>query len=170
VRPIKDLDELARLIVFAHISRAPAKFDEAELEHLNARLVHELSYEDVKERLEALGIVGGEDFWVAVRTNLSKLSDAAEWWSVVNGPIAPAIADPAVVGAAAEALPPPPWDGSTWKGWTDAVKAATGAKGKALFMPLRLALTGRDHGPELAPLLPLIGPERARRRLAGETA
>jgi glutamyl-tRNA synthetase len=170
VRPIKDLDELARLIVFAHISRAPAKFDEAELEHLNARLVHELSYEDVKERLEALGIVGREDFWVAVRTNLSKLSDAAEWWSVVNGPIAPAIADPAVVGAAAEALPPPPWDGSTWKGWTDAVKAATGAKGKALFMPLRLALTGRDHGPELAPLLPLIGPERARRRLAGETA
>jgi glutamyl-tRNA synthetase len=170
VRPVKDMNELARLIDFAHISRAPAKFDEAELEHLNARLVHELAYDEVKDRLAALGIGGGEAFWLAVRTNLTKVSDAAEWWSVVEGPIEPVIAEPAVVSAAAKTLPPAPWDGSTWKGWTETVKAATGAKGKALFMPLRLALTGRDHGPELAPLLPLIGPERARRRLAGETA
>jgi glutamyl-tRNA synthetase len=67
-------------------------------------------------------------------------------------------------------LPPEPWDGSTWKTWTEAVKIRTGLKGRALFMPLRLALTGLDHGPELAALLPLIGAERARRRLAGETA
>jgi glutamyl-tRNA synthetase len=170
VRPVKQLDELARLIDFAHISRAPAKFDEAELKHLNARLVHELSYDKVRDRLAALGIGGGEAFWLAVRTNLTKVADAAEWWSVVQGPIEPVIAEATVVAAAAERLPPPPWDGSTWRGWTEAVKAATGAKGKALFMPLRLALTGREHGPELAPLLPLIGPERARRRLAGETA
>jgi glutamyl-tRNA synthetase len=170
VRPVKDLDELARLVDFAHISRAPAKFDEAELAHLNARLVHELGYDEVKERLATLGIGGGEAFWLAVRTNLAKMTDAVEWWSVVQGPIVPVIAEPAVVNAAAETLPPTPWDGSTLKRWTEAVKAATGAKGKALFMPLRLALTGRDHGPELAPLLPLIGRERAGRRLAGETA
>jgi glutamyl-tRNA synthetase len=170
VRPVKDMNELARLIDFAHISRAPAKFDEAELEHLNARLVHELAYDEVKDRLAELEIGGGEAFWLAVRTNLTKVADATEWWSVVQGPIEPVIAEPAVVSAAAKTLPPAPWDGSTWKGWTETVKAATGAKGKALFMPLRLALTGRDHGPELAPLLPLIGPERARRRLAGETA
>ena len=87
---------------------------------------------------------------------------------VVNGPIEPVVEDEAFAAKAAEALPPAPWDASTWKTWTDAIKAATGAKGKALFMPLRLALTGVDHGPELAALLPLIGPERARARLAGK--
>ena len=71
---------------------------------------------------------------------------------------------------AATVLPTPPWDASTWKAWTEAVKAKTGAKGKALFMPLRLALTGVEHGPELAALLPLIGPERAAARLSGKPA
>ena len=170
VRPVASLDELAALVDFAHISRAPAKFDEAELEHLNARLVHELTYEEVADRLAALGVGGGEAFWLAVRTNLAKVLDAAEWWRVVEGPVEPVIGNTELVAKAAEALPPAPWDLSTWKRWTDGVKAATGAKGRALFMPLRLALTARDHGPELATLLPLIGPERARRRLAGETA
>jgi len=170
VRPVADLDELARLVDFAHISRAPARFDESELDHLNARLVHELPYQKVREHLEALGVGGGEAFWSAVRSNLTKVADAAAWWAVVTGPVTPVIADRAFADAAASLLPPPPWDGSTWKSWTDAVKAATGAKGKALFMPLRLALTGLDHGPELAALLPLIGPDAARARLRGETA
>jgi glutamyl-tRNA synthetase len=170
VRPIAELDELARLIDFAHISRAPAKFDELELEHLNARLVHEMDYEAVRDRLAALGVGGGEAFWLAVRTNLTKVADAAQWWSVVQGPIAPVIEDVAFIGQAAQVLPPEPWDGSTWKIWTEAVKATTGAKGRALFMPLRRALTGLDHGPELANLLPLIGSERATARLAGQVA
>ncbi|MFL5207907.1 MAG: glutamate--tRNA ligase [Microvirga sp.] len=170
VRPVATLDELARLIDFAHISRAPAKFDEAELEHLNARLVHDLAFDEVKDRLAGLSVGGGEAFWLAVRTNLTRVADAVQWWSVIEGPVTPVIADQGVVAKAAETLPAAPWDASTWKRWTDAVKAATGAKGRALFMPLRLALTGLDHGPELAGLLPLIGPDRARRRLAGETA
>ncbi len=170
VRPVASLDELAALIDFAHISRAPAKFDEHELEHLNARLVHEMSFAAVEERLRALGVGGGEAFWLAVRTNLAKVADAADWWPTVAGPLAPVIEDPAFVAKAAALLPDEPWDASTWKRWTDAVKAETGAKGKALFMPLRLALTARDHGPELAALLPLIGRERAARRLRGETA
>jgi glutamyl-tRNA synthetase len=170
VRPVKDMNELARLIDYAHISRAPAKFDEAELEHLNAKLLHELAFDAVKDRLEALGVGGGEAFWVAVQSNLSRLAEAAEWWRVVEGPVAPVIEDARIVAAAAESLPAPPWSGSTWKNWTEKVKEATGAKGKALFMPLRLALTGRDHGPELAGLLPLIGYERSKKRLAGEPA
>jgi glutamyl-tRNA synthetase len=89
---------------------------------------------------------------------------------VVAGPVTPVIADPAFVAAAAALLPPEPWDGETWKAWTNAVKAATGAKGKALFMPLRLAITGLEHGPDLAGLLPLIGRDAVARRLAGETA
>jgi glutamyl-tRNA synthetase len=169
VRPVASFDELARLVDFAHISRAPAKFDESELDHLNARLVHEMPYEAVRDRLDALRIGGGEAFWLAVRTNLTRVADAAQWWLVVQGPVTPVIQDGAFIEKAARLLPPEPWDGSTWKAWTERVKAETGAKGKALFMPLRLALTGLDHGPELAALLPLIGAERARTRLAGKT-
>jgi glutamyl-tRNA synthetase len=170
VRPVADVDELARLIDFSHISRGPAKFDEHELEQLNARLIHELPYDKVRERLAALGADGGEAFWNAVRGNLTRVDDVVQWWSVVQGPVTPAIEDRAFIEAAARLLPEGAWDTTTWKAWTEAVKAATGVKGKALFMPLRLALTGLDHGPELGSLLPLIGPERARARLAGKAA
>ncbi|HZH50318.1 MAG TPA: glutamate--tRNA ligase [Microvirga sp.] len=170
VRPVANIDELARLIDFSHISRGPAKFDEHELEQLNARLIHEMPYERVRERLAALGADGGETFWNAVRGNLTRVADVAEWWKVVNGPVTPVIENKAFIEAAAGALPEAPWDSATWRAWTEAVKAATGVKGKALFMPLRLALTGLDHGPELGTLLPLIGPERVKARLAGQVA
>jgi glutamyl-tRNA synthetase len=170
VRPVADLNELAKLIDFSHISRAPAKFDESELEHLNARLIHEMPYGVARERLAQLGADEGETFWNAVRGNLTKVQDAVEWAKVVRGPVTPVIEDKAFIEAATGVLPEAPWDATTWKAWTEAVKAATGLKGKALFMPLRLALTGLDHGPELAALLPLIGPERAKARLAGQAA
>jgi glutamyl-tRNA synthetase len=170
VRPVADLNELAKLIDFSHISRAPAKFDESELEHLNARLIHEMPYGAACKRLAQLGADEGETFWNAVRGNLTKVRDAVEWAKVVRGPVTPVIEDKAFIEAATGVLPEAPWDATTWKTWTEAVKTATGVKGKALFMPLRLALTGLDHGPELASLLPLIGPERARARLAGQAA
>ncbi|MFJ7837766.1 glutamate--tRNA ligase, partial [Methylobacterium sp. NPDC097213] len=93
-----------------------------------------------------------------------------EWWRVVAGPVTPVIAEPDFIATAASLLPEAPFGPGTWKAWTDAVKARTGAKGRALFMPLRLALTGLDHGPDLSALLPLIGRERAAQRLAGEVA
>lgn len=170
VRPVASLDELTALVDLAQISRAPARFDEAELDQINARLVHDLDFEAVRDRLTALGIAGGAAFWHAVRGNLGRVADAAAWWRVVEGPVEPAIADPAFAAAALALLPPEPWTETTWKGWTDAVKAATGVKGRALFMPLRQALTGLDHGPELAALLPLIGERRARARLSGQSA
>jgi glutamyl-tRNA synthetase len=170
VRSVQSFDELAGLVDFAHISRGPAKFDEHELEQLNAKLVHAMDFATAAPRLAALGIGGDEAFWNAVRTNLVKVADAAEWWPVVRGPVTPAIDDPGFTARAAEVLPPEPWTGDTFKSWTDAVKAATGAKGRQLFMPLRLALTARDHGPELGPLLPLIGYERAKARLEGRPA
>lgn len=168
VRPIADLNELAKLIDFSHISRAPAKFDESELENLNARLIHELPYDAARERLATLDADAGETFWNAVRGNLTKVQDAVEWARVVRGPVTPIVEERAFIDAATEVLPAAPWDASTWKSWTEAVKTKTGVKGKALFMPLRLALTGLDHGPELAALLPLIGPERAKARLSGQ--
>ncbi|WP_295145870.1 glutamate--tRNA ligase family protein, partial [uncultured Reyranella sp.] len=170
VRPVASLDELAGLVELAHVSRAPAKFDEHELETLSARTLHQLPLAAVADRLKALGVAADEAFWQAVRGNLAKLDEAAQWWRIVQGPIAPVIADQSFAATAAGLLPAEPFDATTWKSWTQAVSAATGAKGKALFMPLRQALTGLDHGPELAALLPLIGRDKALKRLAGENA
>ena len=165
-----NLDELVRSFDFAKLSRAPARFDPAELRALNAKLLHMLPFSAVSGRLKAMGIEGGEDFWEAVRGNLAVLGDAKYWWEVVKGPLQPVITDAALCAKAAVLLPPEPWDGSTWERWSADVKQATGAKGKALFQPLRLALTGREHGPELKQLLPLIGRGRAFARLEGKVA
>ncbi|MDQ0394262.1 glutamate--tRNA ligase [Labrys monachus] len=165
VRPVASLAALAGLVDLSRISRAPARFDPAEIETLNARLLHETPYAEVAARLEALGVGGGEAFWLAVRSNVVRLADAKTWWDVVTGPVQADAGDGDFLARAAALLPPEPWTEGTWSTWTDAVKAETGAKGKALFMPLRRALTGLDHGPELKTLLPLIGRARALARL-----
>lgn len=170
VHAVAGLDELADLADLSRISRAPAKFDEAELDRLNAALLHAMPYAEARSRLEVAGIGGGEAFWLAVRGNLERFSDATTWWRVVEGPVTPVVADAEAAAKAAALLPAAPWGAETWKTWTGAVRDATGLKGKGLFLPLRLALTGLDHGPDLASLLPLIGPERAAARLRCEVA
>jgi glutamyl-tRNA synthetase len=170
VAPHASLDELVPGFDFAKLSRAPARFDPAELRLLNARLLHMLPLSTVAERLKAMGVTGGENFWEAVRGNLAVLGDAKPWWQVVSGELEPVIEDANLCREAAALLPPEPWDDTTWSVWSKAVKDATGAKGKALFQPLRLALTGREHGPELKLLLPLIGRARASARLEGKRA
>ncbi|MFD0986841.1 glutamate--tRNA ligase [Methyloligella solikamskensis] len=165
-----DLTSLADVFSLEKISRAPARFDPAELRNLNAALLHELPYETVADRLDALGVSGGEAFWTTIRGNLEVLPDAADWWRMVSEPIDPEMADAALCQTAAKLLPDEPWDEEALGEWLSAVKNETGAKGKALFLPIRLALTGRDHGPELKPLLVLIGKTRATARLNGERA
>lgn len=164
------LDELATLFDFAKISTAPARFDLDELKALNSRLLHKLPYDAVAGRLEGVGISGGPAFWEAVRGNLTVLSDAGLWWRIVSGQVAPIVEDAEFTRRAASVLPPEPWDESTWSRWTAEVKVLTGAKGRALFHPLRLALTGLETGPELRSLLPLIGRIKAEGRLRGRTA
>ncbi|HSZ73657.1 MAG TPA: glutamate--tRNA ligase [Rhizomicrobium sp.] len=164
------LDALASEFSFEKIGRAPAHFDPAELSGLNGKLLHTLPYEAVASRLAALHIGGGAAFWDAVKPNLARLSDAADFWLLITGPLTPIIEDAAFAAKAAETLPPEPWDQTTWGGWTSAIAAATGAKGRALYHPLRLSLTAREHGPELKNLLPLIGRAKTLARLKGETA
>lgn len=166
----QSLDALIGNFDLAKVSRAPARFDMAELRTVNARLLHERAYADVAGRLTEMGVGGGEAFWLAVRANVEVLADARDWWQVVAGPVTPEIEDEELGAAAADLLPPEPWDDTTWKTWTDAVKAETGRKGRALFHPLRLAITGRGAGPELAALLPLIGRDTVAARLRGEAA
>ena len=168
--PIEIRTDRAQLIQEFEIGkfgRSQPKLDIVELEHLNAKLMHLLPFEAVADRLPA-----GADaaFWDAVRGNLLRLSDAAPWWEVVRGPVTPVVAEPEFLALAATHLPDGTLDEASWGVWTGAVKAATGRKGKDLFLPLRLALTGLDHGPELARLLPLIGRERALERLQGHVA
>lgn len=167
IEPHTEMDTLLEAFDLSKLSRAPGRFDMSELENLNARIVHQLSYNDVRERLADMGADGGEDFWHAVHSNLSRVQDAAEWHQIIYGDMTGEIADDDrdFISQAATVLPDEPWGETTWKSWTNAVKQASGRKGKSLFMPLRLALTGKPHGPELATLLPLIGRERAIERL-----
>jgi glutamyl-tRNA synthetase len=165
VHPVATLAELAATFDIAHLSRSPSRFDTTELAALNARLLHGLPYAAVKGRLADLGADGGEAEWLAVRGNLALLADAASWHQVIHGALTPVIEDAAFLARAGELLPPEPWDETTWSTWTNAVKVATGAKGRALFHPLRLALTARENGPELKALLPLIGRARTQARL-----
>ncbi|MFY8093027.1 MAG: glutamate--tRNA ligase [Niveispirillum sp.] len=165
------LAELAEGFDFGKFGRGTPKFDSDELMRLNTQVLHAASFADVADRLTAMGMNGVEEaFWLAVRPNLTRLSDAKEWWAVTKQAVTPLVDDEAFLAKAAELLPTGTWDDTTWGVWTKAVAAATGAKGKALFLPLRRALTAHDHGPELKTLLPLIGRERALARLSGCTA
>lgn len=171
IEPVIDLRDLVAGFDLSRFGRAAPKLDVDEIRRLNAMIVHDLPFARVRSELSRLALDGvDEAFWNAVRPNLGRIADAEDWWRICREPIAPVIAEPAFVGEAAGLLPPEPWTAATWADWTRAVGAATGRKGKPLFMPLRLALTAREHGPELKTLLPLLGRERAEARLRGETA
>ncbi len=156
VEPYPSLAALAERLDFSMISHGPARFDAAELASLNARILHGLAFADVARRLPA-GI--DEAAWLVLRGNLQKFGDIAPWPEILSGDI-DHHADPAdleFLALARELLPPEPWDETTWSTWTTALKAQSGRKGRALFHPLRLALTDREDGPELKSLLPLMG-------------
>lgn len=162
VEPIADRSVLVDSFDLSTFGRAPAKFDDSELERINAALVHQMDFASVEHRLpEGMDEAG----WHAIRPNLSHVHEAADWWRLVTGPIAqPDFADDdrAYLAEAARLLA---WGDDPWHALTNALKEATGRKGKSLFLPLRQALTGMDHGPDMAELLPLIGEAEARARL-----
>jgi glutamyl-tRNA synthetase len=164
IHPCADYAELVEGFDLAKLSRAPGRFDEKELSALNAKLLHMLPWDAVKDRLPEQG----EAFWLAIRGNIQKFSETEFWDDVIQQDlmIDRAPEDEDFIITARSLVPEEPWDGMTWKQWTDAVKSATDRKGKTLFMPLRKALTGMDHGPELAALLPLIGRQRVLDRLS----
>ncbi|WP_340588660.1 glutamate--tRNA ligase [Erythrobacter alti] len=163
VEPIADRATLLDTFDLSTFGRAPAKFDDAELERVNAAIVHQMDYDTVADRLP-----DGMDAaaWHAIRPNLSHVNEAGQWWQLVTGPITqPDFSDEdrTYLAQAAEALE---WGEDPWHMLTGKLKETTGRKGKALFLPLRQALTGMDHGPDMGELLPLIGEQEARARLA----
>ena len=163
------VEALGQSFAFAKMGRSPARYDTDDLDRLNAQALHVMDYATAQGRLAEVDADLGEAFWGVVRSNLQKFSDVIDMAAIVRGPVTPIIAD-AGFAAAALAVLPETIDADAWSVWTTAVKEATGAKGKALFMPLRHILTGRERGPEMAAILPLIGRERIVRRLNGENA
>ncbi len=166
VEPVTDLQPLVESMDFGRFGRAPARFDLDELAGLNRRIVHLLPYSAVADRLpDGMDEAG----WDAIRPNLEKVQDAAALWSIVSGPVeaaAPSDEDRAYLAEALEVAGSIDWQaGDPWRALTQALAARTGRKGKALFLPLRQAITGRDHGPDMAAMLPLIGQEQTMKRL-----
>jgi glutamyl-tRNA synthetase len=165
VEAIASLDALAESFDFSTFGRAPAHFDPHEVELVNARVLHQLNYAAVANRLPQGAT---EADWLALRGNLERLGDFERWFAVLHGEIDPpelAHDERLLVKDAAAAAETLDWSAEPWRALTEALKQATGRKGRALFHPLRLALTGRDSGPEMAPLLAAMGKDRAVRRL-----
>jgi glutamyl-tRNA synthetase len=165
----QSLEALGTGFSFDKMGRSPARYDTDDLDRLNAQALHAMSYSTARARLEALGCDLGDTVWVALRPNLDRFDDIASLSLMVTGPVTPVVEDEAFAAAALDVLPQM-IDANAWSVWTEAVKASTGAKGKALFMPLRHILTGQERGPDMATLVPLIGRERIVRRMRGETA
>lgn len=167
VEAVADMAGLVEKFDLASVSRSAAKFDPAELVVLNAKLVHDMPFEAVAERLEGDGVGGGDAFWLAVRGNCQKVADAKTFWQAVTGPVDSVIEDEDrdYVATARSFLPEGEITVETWGAWTQALKAETGRKGRGLFMPLRRVLTGMDHGPDMKEMLPLIGRQRILDRL-----
>lgn len=165
VDPALTIADLAAAFDLSRFGRAPARFDEAELVRVNTAVIHRLPYARVADRLPA-GM--NEATWLAIRPNLATVGEAAQWWQVIRGPIAapePDAQTRAYLDQAAALAAGLDWAADPWSALTSALKDATGRKGKDLFLPLRHALTGMDHGPDMKALLPLIGREEALRRL-----
>jgi glutamyl-tRNA synthetase len=160
VEVMPSLDHITEGFEVGHFGAAPTKFDPDDLWPLTGKLLASTDYEAVKDEIAALGVPDAiaPAFWHAVRGNLHKRAELAEWWAILRDGPAPLVADEdrAFVAEAVKLLPEGPFTHDTWADWTNAVKAATGRKGRALFMPLRLALTGREKGPEMAEVLPLL--------------
>jgi glutamyl-tRNA synthetase len=168
VRPLDNLEALAGLLDLTKFSRALTKFDPAEIQDLSVKLLHAKPFSTLATDLSRLGVSGpkAEEFWRAIHGNVSRLDEAGIWWNLLMVPQHFPAAEPDFLIEASSLLPVEPFDEETWSRWIGAIQAKTGRKGKALFMPLRLALTGREQGPELKAVLPLLGRAEALARLA----
>ncbi|MDN5248735.1 MAG: glutamate--tRNA ligase [Alphaproteobacteria bacterium] len=171
VMAYSDMQQLGEHFSLTSTSKSAAKFDPEELTRLNSTIMHEKSYSEVQDKLEKIGVTGpkAEQFWQIIRHNIEKLTDIEYWWAVIEDKGLTfhdmVNSDKEFLNTAFELLPHEKIDENSWKKWTKIIANETGRAGKALFAPLRLALTGRSHGPELAKLLPFIEISTIKNRL-----
>ena len=160
------LDELAESFDLSQFGASPTKFDAEDLWPLTRERNQSLPFDQVADRIAALGVPAdlAERFWRVASQNITRLEDLDAWWQIFSQGAEPQIdpEDAEFIAQAMTMLPPPPYTDQTWGEWTAAVKAATGRKGKGLFMPLRKAITGQAHGPEMSDVMPLVQVVKAR--------
>jgi glutamyl-tRNA synthetase len=162
------LDELAAGFDLSTFSRTPPRFDMSDLENLNRKIYQVWPYAALQQKLKDLKAEGiSEQIWNLIKGNISTLDELTQWQQVFFGDISNSADDKDYLAIALTLLPSEPWTIETWSSWTGAIKAKTGRKGRELFMPLRKALTGFDHGPEMKEVLPLLGEKLVRNRLGG---
>lgn len=167
----QNIEQLSAEFAISKLGRAMANYDPTELERLNQKLLHQMNFSAAKPLLEARGLSHiTEDFWNQIHSNLTTLDEIRDWWDLVQKPITPNISDAGFTNEAATLLPTGEWGAQSWDQFVNAVKEKSGRKGRELFMPLRLALTGMEHGPEIKVLFALLGRDRAEKRLKGEAA
>ena len=163
VEPFADLQDLVTQFDFKKFGRSPANYDVVELEKLNEKLLHKLPFSEVKSLIP----FADEKFWISIQANLKNITEAKMWWDILHGEVLPdlTVEERDFVRETLALLPVENWNESTWDEWLSAIKPTTTRKGKELFMPIRKALTGLDHGPEFKKLLQLLGYERTVKRL-----
>ena len=166
IEMVSSLQELIDGFDIGSFGAAPTKFDAQDLFPLTRAHLQSLPYAAVKDRVAAFGVPDdrAEAFWAVAKENITTMADLGDWWTLVSEGADPVIEpeDAEFVSEALALLPAGPYTVESWAEWTAAVKAATGRKGKGLFMPLRKALTGQAHGPDMAHLLPLLQVIRAK--------
>ena len=165
IRSFYSLEELAETLDFSKIGRAQPKFDVEELKHFNTKHIHNMPFEAVQNRVNV-----SADFWEKVKANIEIVDDIKVWEKICVGEITPVIENKELTDLAADLLPKTELTADAFNIWLGDVKAKTGLKGKDLFHPIRLALTGEASGPELKTLLGLIGYDKAYQRLKGQKA
>ncbi len=165
IRSFYSLDELAQTLDFSKIGHAQPKFDIDDLRHFNTKHIHNMPFEAIQNRINV-----EKSFWNNVKANLNTANDVKIWDKICNGEITPIIENKSLTDLAADLLPHTDFDDQTFNLWLNELKEKSGLKGKDLFHPIRLALTGEISGPELKTLLPLIGYSKAFSRLKGQKA
>lgn len=166
VEPTLSMDDLAANFNLSNFSRTPPHFNSLDLDHLTHKIYQIMPYQMIQDHLKLIGESNiSEELWLLVRGNLNTLDEISDWQKVCHGHISPIVSDSVYIEEALNLLPSSPWSEETWSIWTQSIKEKTGRKGKDLFKPLRLAITGFDHGPEMKALLLIVGEERVRQRL-----
>ena len=167
IKPYYNIDDIIKDFDITHFSSSPSTYMEQELQMLNHKFIAHLSYEGVKPSLVALHLENEitEDFWLSIRGNLNDISQLMDWYKICKQEVAHVSEDEEYLKIAASLFPEGNIDHNTFKIWMNDVAQSTGRKGKSLFHPIRLALTGSDSGPELQHLLPFIGREKILYRL-----
>ena len=172
IEAVVNMEDLIREFDITKYGHSAVNYDFEELLQLNHKLISNMSFSQIKPSLEDNNIDIDENFWLSVRGNLNKVSEIEDWLNICNQDIIPEISaeNREFLVLACELLPSGDWDSSTWNNWINILKEKTKRSGKLLFMPIRLALTGKEDGPELKHMMPLIGRERVSKRLKGQYA